>query len=48
MTRDDVVEMMIGHLRADTGETLKGVTDTNGAHNRFSYLRGIFKKHLLE
>jgi hypothetical protein len=32
---------------ADPGEALKEVTDTNGAHARFSFLRGILKERLL-
>lgn len=48
VTRDDAVEMMIEHLGADPGDSLKEVTDNNGRHARFSYLRRIFKERLLE
>jgi len=48
MKRDEVVEMMIQHLGDDLGDAVKEVTDTNGGHAQFSYLRKIFKEHLLE
>jgi len=40
--------MMVEHLGAGMGDTLKEVNDTKGGHARFSYLKRIFKKRLLK
>jgi len=48
MTKGEAMDMMIQHLGADPGDALKEVTDTNRGHARFSYLRRIFKEHILE
>ena len=44
--RDDVVELIIQYLGSSPGDALKEVTETRGAHARFSYLRRIFKERL--
>jgi len=48
ITQDDAVEWMVEQLRSDPGEALVEVTQTKGAHCRFSYLRRIFKDRMLE
>jgi len=40
------VEMMMTYLGSTVGDALDEVTETRGAHARFSYLRRIFKERL--
>jgi len=47
ISRDDALEMMMRYLGSYPGNALE-VSDTRGAHARFSYLRRIFKERLLE
>jgi len=45
-SRNDVVDMMIRYMGSSAGDALDEVTETRGAHARFSYLRRIFKERL--
>ena len=47
ISRDDAVDLMIRYLGSDPGDALEEVTNTRGAHARFSYLSNIFKQRLL-
>jgi len=47
ISRDNAVDMMMmGYLGSSAGDALDEVTETRGAHARFSYLRRIFKERL--
>jgi len=47
ISRDDAMDLMIRYLGSDPGDALEDVTNTRGAHARFSYLTKIFKECLL-
>jgi len=48
ITRDETVELMETYLGSSTGDALKEVEKTKGAHFRFGYLERIFKERLKE
>ena len=48
ISRDEAVELMETFLGSSTGDALKEVEKTKGAHCRFSYLERIFKERLKE
>jgi len=48
ISRDEAVELMETYLGSSTGDALKEVQKTKGAHCRFSYLERIFKERLKE
>ena len=48
ISRDVAVELMETYLGSSTGDALKEVEKTKGAHCRFSYLERIFKERLKE
>jgi hypothetical protein len=48
ITRDEAVEWMVEQLGSDLGAAVPEVTQTKGAHCRFSCLRKILKERMLE
>jgi len=48
ISRDEAVELMETYLGSSTGDALKEVEKTKGAHCRFGYLKRIFKERLKE
>jgi len=48
ISRDEAAELMETYLGSNTGDALKEVEKTKGAHCLFSYLERIFKERLKE
>jgi len=48
ITRDEAVELMETYLGSSTGDALKEVEKTKGAHCQFGYLERIFMERLKE